>query len=92
MTTFTIETPYASPFSVVESRTSREALQAMFTDIGQGDEPTAGEYVETWSRGDWVYRVGTEQLDGCVGGYDYYAMPAPATGKGIDIPGMRPAC
>ena len=47
MTTFTIDTPYASPFSVVEARTSREALQAMFTDIGQGDEPNAGEYVET---------------------------------------------
>jgi hypothetical protein len=75
MTTFTIDTQNAAPFAVVEADTPRAALAAMFRDIGQGEEPTAGEYVETWSQGEWVYRVGTEQNDGCIGGFDYYALP-----------------
>ena len=72
MNTFTIDTQNAAPFAVVEADTPRAALAAMFQMVGQGEEPTAGEYVETWSKGDWTFRVGQDDR---VGGFAYFAQP-----------------
>ena len=76
MKTFTIDMPHTAPWAVVEANSPREALAAMFADIGQGEEPQAEEYEETWSQGPWVYRVGPDT--GAQGPWDctYFAMPA----------------
>ena len=73
MTTFTIDTQNAAPFAVVEASAPRGALAAMFRMVGQGDEPLASEYVETWSQGNWTFRVGQDDR---VGGFTYFAQPA----------------
>lgn len=58
MKTYQILTPSsAGLFSLVQAETPRGALVAMYADIGQGDEPDADLFEETWSRGGWNYAV-----------------------------------